>query len=132
MGIFCLSHSAHRRDAGTILVFAATRLFTNPLRAALFAIALALAVVSYDFTRIFVIVSTPMLLQMTREVVADHAPWLGTPRGHGSRSAWRKAECPAGGSRMAPISFSAGIPARFFPSASPPTGVCSRPPERRA
>jgi hypothetical protein len=58
---------------GPFWVYAATRVFTNPLRAALFAIALALAMMSYDFTRVFVIVSTPMLLQITREVVADNA-----------------------------------------------------------
>jgi hypothetical protein len=58
---------------GPFWIYGATRLFTNPLRAALFALALALAVMSYDFTRIFVIVSAPMLLQITREVVADNA-----------------------------------------------------------
>ena len=56
---------------GPFWVYAATRVFTDPLRIALFAVALSLAAASYDFTRVFVIVSTPMLLAITREVVAD-------------------------------------------------------------
>jgi len=56
---------------GPFWLYASTRMFRHPVRPVLFAAALTLAAASYDFTRVFVIVSTPMLLVITREVVAD-------------------------------------------------------------
>ena len=95
---------------GPFWIYGATRLFTNPLRAALFALALALAVMSYDFTRIFVIVSTPMLLQITREVVADNArDGGGSPRSVPHRRVRAVADHVSSVSvRRRPASFRAG------------------------
>jgi hypothetical protein len=56
---------------GPFWAYAATRTVIQPIRAFVFVVALGLAAASYDFTRVFVIVSTPLLLDITREIVAD-------------------------------------------------------------
>ena len=56
---------------GPFWIYVVTRRTVTPAAAAIFVAALALSIVSQDFTRVFVIVSTPLLLDMTREAVAD-------------------------------------------------------------
>ncbi len=56
---------------GPFWVYVVTRKTLTPAAGAVFVAALVLSIVSQDFTRVFVIVSTPLLLEMTREAVAE-------------------------------------------------------------
>ena len=56
---------------GPFWVYVVTRKRLTPASAVIVVAALALSIVSQDFTRVFVIVSTPLLLEITREAVAD-------------------------------------------------------------
>ena len=58
---------------GPFWVFALSRVFVKPVRALAFGVSFGLALLSYDFTRIFAIISAPLLLEISREVVAEAA-----------------------------------------------------------
>ncbi len=56
---------------GPFWVYVMTRKTVTLAAAAIFIVAMVLSIISYDFTRVFVIVSTPLVLEVTREAVAD-------------------------------------------------------------